>query len=196
MRAGTCLLVRTKRAKVVARLARPIVATMGPILLAGVLVAVCAVLLALFTPRARTPAGAPPRMEPRRFRALVVDLLGALGLEVEPGEDERRLLAHSHDPFRDARYVVFLEPDPGGDLVAQSTLLELEEQVKAEGASVGLLATPFRVARDGLSSLERPVELLDGERLRELTARELPDRLAELDRARGFGRPLAPQPGR
>src|SRR5262249_28084770 len=157
---------RTAAQKVVGSRGRPTVSGMGPILLAVLLAFFSALVLALFTRRPLSaPAGQGPRMEPRRFRALVVDLLGALGLDGEPGLDDRRLLAHSHDPFRDARYVVFLEPDPAGDLVDQTVLLELVEQVKGEGASVGLLATPFRVAREGLPALERPVEVLDGERL-------------------------------
>ena len=60
--------------------------------------------------------------------------------------------------------------------------------VKGEAASVGLLITPFAIARDGLAGLDAPVELIDGNRLRELVAEYLPDRLGELARYRGFGR--------
>jgi hypothetical protein len=130
-----------------------------------------------------------PRMSAASLRALVIELLGAIGLRVVEEEvrgDERRLVAVRNDPLQGARYVVFIAPNPPGDVVAPTTVLELAEYVKSEWGSIGLLFTPFTVERAGLAGLEPRIELIDGARLRQLVATHLPARLEELDRHRGF----------
>jgi hypothetical protein len=139
------------------------------------------------------------RIAPEQLRALVVELLGAMGIAPAPvlTGDERRLLAVRADPFRAARYVVFLEAAPEADVVAQPLLLELAEEVRYEGATLGLLFTPYAIDRSGLAGFDAPVELVDGARLRALVAVYLPSRVAEVDRYRGFGhdgeREIAPR---
>lgn len=166
-----------------------------------------ALLLARYAPSAAARraavegGGAPgPRLDPDALRDLVVALLGAQGLRVT--DEVRvptgyRLSALQPAPFRDQRYVVFLEVSPPGDLVEQPTIVELAEAVKAEAGAVGLLVTPHRVDPRGLGGLEVPLELVDGRALRDLVARHLPGRVGDLE-AHGVGGPLsaAPEPAR
>jgi hypothetical protein len=143
-----------------------------------------------------------PRLSGPALRALVLELIERMGLslvEEEVRGDARRLLAVRRGPFENARYVIFVEPSPPGDLVEQPLIVELAENVKSEWGAVGLLITPYRIEGDGLAGMDAKLELIDGPRLRALVAAYVPERLAELDRHRGFGgavpteRP-APQP--
>ena len=67
----------------------------------------------------------------------------------------------------------------------------LVESVKGERAAVGMLITPGEIDVAGLAGLDVTLELVDGPRFRELIARYLPHRLAQLERKRGF-RPAPP----
>jgi Restriction endonuclease len=143
-----------------------------------------------------------PRITPARLRALVVELLTAMGLrvETEPGEpDTRKLVAVRDDPFQATRYVVFVEAEPPGDLVDPARVLELAETVKWEHVAVGILVTPYAIANEALPGLDVELQLVDGVRLRELVGEHLPARLREIDGYRGFplparerGRPVPP----
>jgi hypothetical protein len=139
--------------------------------------------------------GHEPPVLPARFRTLVRELLAAMDITTAPlpGE-EQRLSGRRPNHFHDVRYVIFLEPEPPGDLVEQTDLLELAETAKAQGASVGMLVTPYDIDQSGLANLPTEVELIDGAKLRQLFARYLPERMSELEQYRGFGkgRPLAP----
>jgi hypothetical protein len=148
-------------------------------------------------------SGHEPPVLPARFRTLVRELLGVMDITTAPlpGE-EQRLSGRRPNHFRDVRYVIFLEPEAPGDLVEQSVLLELAETVKAQGASMGMLVTPYEIDHSGLANLPAEVELIDGAKLRQLFARHLPERLGELEQYRGFGKgghllppTLQPSPG-
>jgi hypothetical protein len=138
------------------------------------------------------------------LRALTLELLERMGLNVVEEElrgDARRLVAVRPGPFQGTRYLVFLEPQPVGDIVEQPLVIELADAVRADWGSVGLLITPYRIDRAGLAGLDVKLELIDGVELRALTANYLPERLHEVDRYRGFGvphavapPPMAPQP--
>ena len=156
--------------------------------------------------RDRVIADRRPRIAPSALRAIVMDLLDRLGLDVIEEEVrgfDRRLVARQRSPesapIESARYVVFVVPQPPGDLVGQAEVVDLAENVKAERASTGILITPYAIEVAGLAGLDVPVEVVDGPRLRELIATYLPARLAELDGYRGFApptvaRPAQPQP--
>lgn len=133
--------------------------------------------------------GYEPSVVPARFRTLVRELLGAMDITTAPlpGE-EQRLSGRRPNHFRDVRYVIFLEPEPPGDIVDQPVLLELGETVKAQGASMGMLVTPYEIDRSGLANLSAEVELIDGAKLRQLFTQYLPERLAEVEQYRGFGK--------
>ena len=151
--------------------------------------------------RLRRAADRPP-ISGVRMRALVVELLTAMGLRIatDPGDpDERKLVAERDDPFQPTRHVVFLEAEPPGDVVDPSRILELAETVKAERAAVGILMTPYIVSSAALPGLDVELQLVDGFRLRELVAQYLPFRVREIDAYRGFpvrasetGRPVPP----
>jgi hypothetical protein len=153
----------------------------------------CVVMAAMVTlflrlapsPRRQRPPDRRPRIPAPRLRAVVIDLLGRLGLDVveeELREPARRLVA-VRDGEPEARCVVFVEPSPPGDVVPPPLLDELAESVRASDRTVGLLVTPYRIPAQ---PLDAPVELVDGTRLRQLVAAYLPERLAELDGYFGF----------
>jgi hypothetical protein len=141
--------------------------------------------------RSRRPGRAPedrrPRISPPTFRAMVIDLLGRLGLDIVEEElrDPARRLVAVRDGKPDAgRCLVFVEPAPPGDLVPGPLLDELAANVRGDAGTVGLLVTPYRIHAQ--QALDVPVELVDGPRLRQLVATYLPERLAELDGYFGF----------
>lgn len=186
------------------------------ILLAALVFLVLALVLARFAPHpnaqrsliARRGRGeARPAMPLPLLERLVRDLLEVMGMDeisARLGDRPGRLVAVRREPFRDVRHVVFIEAEPPGDLVEQTTVLELGEAVKGEGSNVGLLVTPFVIDTAGMAGLDVPIDYIDGARLRALVAEHLPGRLPELWRWRGFesrlplpptaGTELAPQP--
>jgi hypothetical protein len=176
------------------------------VLFSLVFAAALALLLARFAPNPairraaeadRRSLDGRPRISPTLLRSLVIDVLAQLGLGVVEEEvigDQRRLIATRQadlpEPAApDARYVVFVEPAPPGDLVEQPLIVELSDYVKAERAAVGMLITPYEISTAGLAGIEVPIELIDGTRLRQLVATYLPSRAAELDHFRGFDAP-------
>jgi hypothetical protein len=125
-----------------------------------------------------------PRIPASRLRAVVIDLLRRLGLDVveeELRESARRLVAVRDGDAQGARCLVFVEPSPG-DMAA--LLDELAESVRENSGAVGVLVTPYRI--QPRPTLDVPVELVDCTRLRQLVAAYLPERLAELDGYFGF----------
>jgi hypothetical protein len=135
-----------------------------------------------------------PRMEPEALLGLVRDLLRAMGIEtteeVPVGDGRFRLNAVRRDPLRETPFVVFLEASPRGDVVEQTTVVELADTVRSEGGAVGLLVTPFSIAREGLGGLGAAIELVDGPRLRGLIEEHLPVSARMIEAYRGFGRRL------
>src|SRR5438128_1120247 len=105
-----------------------------------------------------------PRMPPTKLRAVVIDLLRRLGLDVVE-EDlrghnmARRLVAVRDGEPQGARCLVFVEPSPPGDLVPPPLVDELAESVRDSAGAVGLLVTPYRIPSQ---PLDVPVELVDG----------------------------------
>jgi hypothetical protein len=151
----------------------------------------------------RTSSDRRPRMAPAQLRALVFELLDKLGLAVVEEElrgDQRRLVAARRpvDAFAASRFVVFVDATPPGDVVQPTQLVELGEYVRAERAQIGLFITPYEINRGGLAGMDMPIELIDGVRLRQIVAKALPERLAEIDRYRGIDeeepRALRPEP--
>ena len=135
------------------------------------------------------------RMTPDVFRRLVVDLLSAMRIDVVDeqslGRGRLRLDAVRRDPLRDTPFVVFADAAPPGDVLEQSTVVELADAVRGESGSVGLLVTPYHIQREGLAGLGAAVELVDGTRLRALVEEFLPDRVQLIDLHQGFGRTIA-----
>lgn len=133
--------------------------------------------------------GRGPRITPERFRELTTELLAKMGVEAVPiYGDDLRLAGRKPDPFRDTQYVIVLEPAPTADVVEATSVLDLASSVRVQSAAVGLLMTPYAIDRTGLNGFDVEIELIDGERLRELFAEFVPDRLPEIDRYRGFGK--------
>jgi Restriction endonuclease len=179
------------------------------LLFAAILGSVLVVLLARYSPPLRLgrplrgdAADRRPPIPAASLRALTVQLLHALGLSVVEGSepDERSIVATRREPLGEIRYIVALAPAPPGGVVDQAAVVALAEDVKGERAAVGMLITPGEIETAGLAGLDVTLELLDGPRFRELIAQQLPQRLGELDRYRGFGpsaaaplEPLVPQ---
>ena len=136
------------------------------------------------------------RISPEVFRRLVADLLAAMKIDVieeqSMGDGRSRIDAVRRDALRDAPFVVFVDATPPGDVLEQSTVVELADAVRGEPGSVGLLVTPYHIRREGLAGLGAAVELLDGTRLRALVEEFLPDRVQLIDLHQGFGRVIAP----
>jgi hypothetical protein len=126
------------------------------------------------------------------FRALLVDLLEALKLEIvlnhaEPNEVD--LVARSNEAVTGGRFLVHGIWSAPGDIVDQTYVVRLADTVRADGrASKGILITPYQIVTDGLGNLEVPVELIDGGKLRALVEQHLDaKRLDHLAQYRGFG---------
>jgi hypothetical protein len=160
------------------------------IILALLVVAALWLLLARYSPRPKVKVqSALPRMSAPAFRALVADLLVALGMHIDesdPSASDQRLVALQPGPVAEARHIVFALAQPPGDVVPASEVLELAEAVKAERAVDGMVVTPFAIDATGLGAVEAPLDLIDGARLRALVARHLPAKLSEIDRYAGF----------
>lgn len=125
-----------------------------------------------------------------QFRALMIDLFEGLGIEITffgGNQDELDLYARSREPLKGGRYIVHCHLRPPGDTVGQEQMLALQESVKAEGFSKGILITPYEVERGGLANLDVEIDVVDGSRLRKLVEEYLPKRVDELARYRGFG---------
>lgn len=126
------------------------------------------------------------------FRALLIDLLEALKLEVVMvhGEaNEIDIIARSSEAVTGGRFLVHGVWAAPGDIVDQPFILRLADAVRADGrASKGILITPYSIITDGLGNLEAPVELIDGRKLRALVEQHLDaKRLDYLAQFRGFG---------
>jgi hypothetical protein len=170
------------------------------VLFSIVFAAALGLLMAVSASRPRVPLDeSRPPMSGAQLRELVIQLLERLGLSVveeEPLGEDRRLIAAQRDAeLRGARYVVFVSASPRGNPVPASQVVELAQSVEAERATAGLLITPYHIDAAGLGGMEVPIELVDGSRLRALIRQHLPERVAELDRWRGFSgapSPLSP----
>src|SRR5579862_4040660 len=94
-----------------------------------------------------------PRIAPSELRSLVLELLDALGLEVLEeevyGRDRRLVASERASALGGGRYLVFVLPEPPGDVVEQAQVIELAEAVKAERGFTGLLITPYAIDVDG-----------------------------------------------
>jgi hypothetical protein len=126
------------------------------------------------------------------FRALLIDLLEALKLEIvmsHGDENEIDIIARSNEAVTGGRFLVHGIWSAPGDVVDQPYILRLADSVRADGrASKGILITPYTIRSDGMGNLEVPVELIDGKRLRSLVEEHLPSkRLDLLAGYRGFG---------
>ena len=160
------------------------------LLFAGLAVLTLAVLLARFGKgRVRLRPGADPRppLPKAVLQTLSVELLEALGFKLMAGgQHEGCLVGARTDALGETRFVVVLSPATDDSLVEQAEVLAAAETVKAEGGARGMLITVGEIETRGLADLEVPLELVDRQRLRQLIARHLPDRLSTLDRYRGF----------
>jgi hypothetical protein len=126
------------------------------------------------------------------FRALIIDLLEALKLEIviEHGEaTELDVIARSNDAVTGGRFLVLGVWQPPGDLVDQTYIRRLAEQVRADARfSKGIRMTPYQIVTDGMGNVEAPIELIDGRKLRGLVEQHLDaKRLDVLAQYRGFG---------
>ena len=147
---------------------------LASLLFALVMMGILALLLARFPARRRATA----QLSPSVVRALTLDLLRAMGLELV-GWDEDVLIASRKEPFGDSRYVVVL----GNGDVDQAGVLAAAESIKSEGAARGMLIAPGVIETAGLASLDVALTLVDGAEFRRLVARHLPGRLPEINRA-------------
>jgi hypothetical protein len=125
------------------------------------------------------------------FRALVIDLLDALKLEIvliHASATGLDILVRSSEPLTGGRYLVHAIWEAPGDVVDQPYLIRLQDTVRADSAAKGILMTPYTILGDGLGNLEVPIELVDGKALRGLVEKYLPvQRLEQLAKYRGFG---------
>ncbi len=137
-----------------------------------------------------TGAGRPMPFD--EFRALIIDLLEALKLEVVIEHSDAEgldIIARSNDPLTGGRFIVRGVWQVPGDIVDQPYVMRLADHVRNDGrAQKGILLTPYDITTDGLGNLEAPVELIDGRKLRALVEQHLDaKRLDYLAQYRGFG---------
>ncbi|MFI5289765.1 MAG: restriction endonuclease [Polyangia bacterium] len=171
------------------------VVAFGSLVFGGLLI----VLLARYAPHPNANLNIVARALPggkaipyEEFRALVIDLLEALKLEIviEHGEgNEVDIVARSNEALTGGRFIVHGVWQAPGDVIDQPYVVRLADQVRADGrASKGILITPYQILTDGLGNLEVPVELVDGIKLRGLVEQYLDaKRLDYLAQYRGFG---------
>jgi hypothetical protein len=123
------------------------------------------------------------------WRHLIIDLLEALGFHIalEHGTaKELDIVARSTEPLRQSKFIVHAVLEATGDVVDQTRVLRLQDTVRGEGATKGILFTPYRIDSSGLGNLEVDLELVDGKKLRELLNEHLPKKLDAIDGYRGF----------
>jgi hypothetical protein len=125
------------------------------------------------------------------FRALLVDLLDALKLEIvllTGSATALEILVRSSEPLTGGRYLVHAIWEVPGDVVDQPYVIRLQDAARADSAAKGILMTPYTILTDWLGNLEVPIELVDGRALRGLVEKYLPvQRLEQLAKYRGFG---------
>lgn len=130
-----------------------------------------------------------PPIPYEEWRVLVIDLLEALGFTIaleHQTPTELDIVARSNEPLRAGRFVVHALHATPGDVVPQTDVLRLQEAVRGETASKGILMTPYRIDTAGLGGLDTNVELVDGKKLRELIVKYLPKKLDAIEGYRGF----------
>ena len=171
------------------------VVAFGALFAGGLLI----VLMARYAPNPNENISATARALPggkampyEEFRALLIDLLEALKLEIviEHGEPaEIDIIARSNEALTGGRFLVHGIWQAPGDIVDQPYVLRLADQVRSDGRfSKGILMTPYTIRSDGLGNLETPIELVDGPKLRALVEQHLDaKRLDQLAQYRGFG---------
>src|SRR5579884_3163722 len=79
------------------------------------------------------------------FRALIIDLFEELGIDIthfSGSGGELDLVARTRGALTAGKYIVHAHISPPGDRVTQPQILRLQDQVKDEGASKGILITP------------------------------------------------------
>ena len=123
------------------------------------------------------------------WRQLTIDLLEALGFQIviehqAPGQVD--VIARSTEPLRGGRFIVHALHAVPGDVVDQTHVVRLQETVRGESASKGILLTPYPIDASGLGALDPNLELVDGKKLRELVTKYLPKKLDAIDGYRGF----------
>jgi hypothetical protein len=130
-----------------------------------------------------------PPMPYDEWRMLIIDLLEALGFHIaleHQSANELDIIAKSTEPLRGGRYIVHAILITPGDVVDQTLVIRLQEQVRGEGAAKGILFTPYTIDMSGITALEAPLELIDGKKLRELIEKYLPKKLDVIEGYRGF----------
>lgn len=123
------------------------------------------------------------------WRMLVIDLLEALGFTIaleHRTASEVDIIARSTEPLRAGRFIVHALHAVPGDVVDQTWVLRLQEAVRGESASKGILMTPYAIDSSGLGAIDANLELVDGKKLRELISRYLPKKLDAIEGYRGF----------
>src|SRR5262249_38508127 len=108
-------------------------------------------------PNAHLPHG--PRLVPEGaamplddFRALVIDLLEALKLEIvflTASQTEIDIIVRSSEPLTGGRYLVHAVWNVPGDVVDQPYVVRLQDAMRADSAAKGILITPYTIATDG-----------------------------------------------
>ena len=129
-----------------------------------------------------------PAISYENWRMLVIDLLEALGFHIaleHQSANELDIIARSTEPLREGRFIVHAIHATNGDVVDQTRVLRLQEEVRGEGAAKGILMTPYRIDATGLVEMTE-LELIDGKRFRELVTKYLPKKLDQIDGCRGF----------
>jgi Restriction endonuclease len=171
------------------------VVAFGALAVGGLLI----VLMARYAPHPNATLNAVARALPggkaipyEEFRALIIDLLEALKLEIviEHGEaNEVDIIARSNEAVTGGRFLVHGVWQAPGDVIDQPYVVRLADQVRSDGRlSKGILITPYTILSDGLGNLETPIELIDGRKLRALVEQHLDaKRLDHLAQYRGFG---------
>jgi hypothetical protein len=123
------------------------------------------------------------------WRMLVIDLLEALGFHIaleHQSATELDIIARSTEPLREGKFIVHALHSVPGDLVDQTLVIRLQETVRGESASKGILMSPYTIDKSGLSNLDANIELVDGKMFRELIEKYLPKQLDRIDGYRGF----------
>jgi restriction endonuclease Mrr len=121
-----------------------------------------------------TSEGAPslPELGFEEFRRMVIDLIGALGLEVTyetVSGNEIQLIARTSGPLTGGKYHVHALHAPTFGMVESTEVLHLIETVKADEAQKGILITTHAFSSEAAQAGQAgSVELIDGQQLREL----------------------------
>lgn len=126
-----------------------------------------------------------PRITPKRFGELVLELLPQMGLIVQdveplPRAGALRIRASAPGALRRAPHIIYAEPGTPADRIGPEILLGLADDARHVERAVGMLISPCHIDHSVTAGLDVELELVDGLGFERLVAQHLPHHADEV----------------